>query len=102
MVVSRKQRWIKKEVNVVADEVEIGHVTHYFGKAQVAAVELTDGELSVGETIHIVGHTSDFVLEVDSMQIDRVDVDRAVKGQSIGIRVSEHARVGDKVFKVAD
>jgi hypothetical protein len=97
---SRKRCSIEKEVSVVADEVEIGHVTHYFGKAQVAAIELTDGELSVGDTIHIVGHTSDFIQKVDSMQIDRAAVDRAVKGQSIGIRVGEHARVGDRVFKV--
>jgi len=84
----------------VADEVEIGQVTHYFGKVQVAAIELTDGELSVGETIHIKGHTSDFTQTVDSMQVDRVDVDHAGKGQSIGIRIAEHARVGDKVYKV--
>ncbi len=83
----------------MADEVEIGHVTHYFGKIQVAAIELTD-ELSVGDTIHIKGHTSDFTQKIDSMQIDGVDVDHAKSGQSIGIVVTEHARVGDKVYKV--
>ena len=31
----------------------IGVVTHYFGKIKVAALELTAGELSVGDTIHI-------------------------------------------------
>jgi translation initiation factor IF-2 len=84
----------------MADEVKIGHVSHYFGKAQVAAIELTDGELAVGDMIHVKGHTSDFTQSVDSMQIDRQDVDRAGKGQSVGIRVAEHARVGDEVFKV--
>ncbi|NIO28540.1 MAG: translation elongation factor-like protein [Candidatus Latescibacteria bacterium] len=84
----------------MADEVKIGHVSHYFGKIQVAAVELTDGELSVGDTIHIKGHTSDFTQQVESMQIDKANVDHASKGQSIGIRVAEHARVGDEVYKL--
>jgi putative protease len=84
----------------MADEVKIGHITHYFGKIQVAAIELTDGDLAVGETIHIKGHTSDFNEKIGSMQIDRVEVPKATKGQSIGIRVSEHARVGDEVYKV--
>jgi translation initiation factor IF-2 len=84
----------------MAGETLIGHISHYFGKIQVAAIELTDGDLSVGDTIHIVGHTSDFTEEITSMQIDRVDVTHADKGRSIGIRVKEHARVGDKVFKV--
>jgi putative protease len=86
----------------MADEVKIGHITHYFGKIQVAAIELTDGDLSVGETIHIKGHTSDFTEKISAMQIDRVEVPKATKGQSIGIRVSEHARVDDLVFKVVE
>lgn len=84
----------------MAEEVEIGIVTHYFGKAQVAGIELTEGDLSVGDTIHIKGHTSDFTQTIDSMQIDNEPVEHAKKGQTIGIRVSEHAREHDKVFKV--
>ncbi|MBM3285912.1 MAG: translation elongation factor-like protein [Candidatus Eisenbacteria bacterium] len=84
----------------MADEVKIGRVTHYFGKIMVAAIELSDGELAVGDTIRIVGHTSDFTEKIESMQIDKTNVPRATKGQSIGIGVKEHARVGDLVYKV--
>jgi putative protease len=86
----------------MAEEVKIGHVSHYFGKIGVAAIELTDGALAVGDTIHIKGHTSDFTQTIDSMQIDRADVPRAEKGQSIGIRAAQHAREGDIVFKVVE
>ncbi len=86
----------------MGEEVKIGEVSHYFGKIQVAAIELTDGELSVGDKIHIKGHTSDFTQNIDSMQIDNADVTTAGKGSSIGIRVAEHARVGDTVYKVTD
>lgn len=83
----------------MAEEL-IGAVTHYFGKAQVAGIKITDGELKVGDTIHIVGHTSDFTQTVDSMQIDRVPVETAKVGDEIGIKVAEHAREHDKVYRV--
>jgi putative protease len=78
----------------------IGTVTHYFGKPQVAAIEITEGELHVGDTIHVIGHTSDFTQQIDSMQIDRAPVESAGVGDQIGIRVSEHAREHDKVYRV--
>ena len=78
----------------------VGQVTHYFGKANVAAVKITEGELKVGDTIHFVGHTSDFTQTVDSMQVDRASVEVAKVGDEIGIQVIEHAREHDQVFVV--
>ncbi len=86
----------------MAEEIKIGTVSHYFGKIQVAAIELTDGDLAVGDQIHIKGFTSDFTQPVESMQIDRADVTSATTGQSVGIRVAENARVGDEVFKIVE
>jgi putative protease len=83
-------------------EKKIGKVTHYFGKIGVAAIELTDGELNVGDTIHVVGHTSDFMQKVHSMQIEHEEVEKASPGQSIGIRVDEHAREHDEVYLVTE
>lgn len=83
-------------------EVEIGKVTHYFSKIRVAAIEITSDSLSVGDTIRIKGHTSDFTQEVDSMQIDNQPVETATVGQTIGLKVVEHARQNDTVYKVVD
>lgn len=83
----------------MAEEL-VGTVTHYFGKAHVAGIEITEGELHVGDTIHIQGHTSDFTQMVDSMQIDREPVEAAGVGDLIGIKVAEHAREHDQVFRV--
>jgi putative protease len=81
----------------------VGVVTHYFGKAQVAAIKITEGELQVGDTVHFVGHTSDFTQKLDSMQIDRAPVQTAKVGDEVGVRVVEHAREHDEVYKlVAD
>lgn len=78
----------------------IGTVTHYFGKAQVAAIKITDGQLNVGDTVHVLGHTSDFTQTIDTMQVDRAAVESATVGDEIGVRVVEHAREHDEVFRV--
>lgn len=80
-------------------EEEVGTVTHYFSHLAVAAIDLT-GELKVGDTIHIKGHTSDWVQQVDSMQLEHESIEEAHAGQSIGIKTSDHAREHDKVFRV--
>ena len=81
-------------------ESEIGVVTHYFGHVDVAAVSLTAGDLAVGDTIHVKGHTSDFTMKVESIQIDHAEVSVARKGQNAGIRVPARAHEHDVVFKV--
>jgi len=81
-------------------EQQIGKIAHYFGKIGVAAIEVTDGELHVGDTVHVVGHTSDFTQVVESMQMDNQVVEIAKPGQTIGVKVPEHAREHDKVFVV--
>ncbi|HSW46584.1 MAG TPA: EF-Tu/IF-2/RF-3 family GTPase [Phycisphaerae bacterium] len=78
----------------------IGKVTHYFSKAQVAAIELTGGELNVGDTVHIVGHTSDFSQKIDSMQVEHAEVQSARPGDRIGIKVVDHAREHDQVYRL--
>jgi len=83
-------------------EEELGRVTHYFGKIGVAAIEVTNGSLKVGDTVHIKGHTSDFTQQVDSMQLEHDSVQEASVGQTIGMKVVEHAREGDLVYKVVE
>ena len=85
------------------EEEKIGFVSNYFSKISVAAVEITDGTVSVGDTLHFLGHTTDFESRVDSMQIEHKSVTEAKKGDSVGVKVSEKVRRGDKVYKkVAD
>ncbi len=82
-------------------EVEIGRVSDFFAHPVVAGIELS-GKIKLGDKIHIKGHTTDLELTINSMQIDRVDVTEAKSGDSIGIKVAERVRRGDKVYKVTD
>ena len=80
-------------------EKEIGTISTYFSNVGVAAIKLS-GKLKVGDSVHIKGHTTDFEVEVESIQIERKDVKSAKKGDHIGIKVSDKVRPNDKVFLV--
>lgn len=80
-------------------EEEIGQIMDYFAHVGVAGIDLT-ATLRVGETIHIRGHTTDLQQAVASMEIDRVPVQEATKGQSIGVKVQDRVRRGDRVYRV--
>lgn len=79
----------------------VGEVSHYFGKAGVAGITITKGRLAVGDTIAVIGHTTDFQQVVESMQIDHESVEAAKAGDQIGIQVIDRVRVHDKVFRVS-
>jgi putative protease len=82
-------------------EDKIGEVTNFFVKPMVAAIKLS-ATLTVGDTIHVKGNSTDLTCQVGSMQIDRAAVESAEAGAEVGIQLPERARAGDEVFKVTD
>ena len=81
-------------------EEKIGIVEHFFTHINVAAIKITEGELKVGDTIHIVGAHTDFTQNVDRMEIEKEPIEAAKAGDAIGIKVKERAREHDVVYKV--
>jgi len=77
----------------------VGLVTHYFPHVQAAVIKLK-GPLVMGDTVKIKGHTTDLAQIITSMQINRVDISSAKKGDEIGLQVSSRVRQNDKVYKV--
>lgn len=82
------------------EKQKIGEVFHYFSKAGVAAINLTDGDLQIGDTILVQGMHTNFSQTVESIQIEHESVQKAVRGQSIGVKVKERVREKDVVFKI--
>ena len=78
----------------------IGVVTHYFGQVSVAIVKLESGTLRVGDMIHIQGHTTDFKQKVGSLQVDHLPATEVGPKDDFGLKVVEHVREHDVVFKV--
>ena len=81
-------------------EVLIGRITHYYSHLGVGIIELSEGELKVGDTIHVKGAHTDFIQTVDSMQLEHQNVAQAEKGKSVGIKVKEKVREHDQVLRV--
>ncbi len=76
----------------------IGEITHYFPKVRAAVVKLK-APLLRGDKIKIKGHTTDFTQAVNSLQIDHVSVEKAGKGDEIGLLVDSRVRQNDLVYK---
>jgi translation elongation factor EF-1alpha len=80
---------------------QIGQIAHYFDHLNVASLMLTES-LRVGDTIHILGHSTDFKQEVTSLQIEHQSVNEAKPGDDVGIKVLQKVHPHDKVFKLTD
>lgn len=81
-------------------EIAVGVVTHYYSHLGVAVVQVNTGSLRSGDTIRVRGHTTDFTQQLASMEYEHQHVAQANPGQSVGIRVADHAREHDIVFVV--
>jgi putative protease len=78
----------------------VGKVTHYYTNIGVAVIELSN-TLSVGDEISFEGVSTNFKQKIVSMQIEHKDIQKAKKGDSIGMKVDERVREGDEVYKVS-
>jgi translation elongation factor EF-1alpha len=76
-----------------------GRITHFYSKASVAVVELS-AAINKGDKIVIRGSTTNIEQTVDSMEIEHKQITSAQAGQSIGMKVADHVRENDIVYKV--
>ena len=84
-----------------SSEQRVGVVTHYFSHLSVAVMQLEPGAtLRVGDVIRVRGHTTDFKQKVESLEVDHAPVAEVGPKDDFGLKVIEHARENDVVFKV--
>jgi len=84
----------------VKEPVVVGEVTHFFPHVKAGVIEVKSGEINIGDTLLLKGHTSDFKQKVSSMQVNHVPVKTAKKGDEIGLLVKKRVRTGDTVYKI--
>jgi putative protease len=77
----------------------VGKISHYYSKIGVAVVDLSD-TLEVGDEISIEGAATNIRQTVDSMQVEHEDIQKAKKGDSIGMKVVDKVRENDNVYKI--
>lgn len=78
---------------------QVGKVSHYYDKLGVAIVDLS-APLKVGDKIKFEGHGADFEQTVDSMEVEHESVEKAKKGDVVGLKVGSKVREGAMVLKV--
>jgi putative protease len=79
------------------NDKKIGEVTHFFDKISVGIVKL-DEELKIGDKVRFQGATTNFDQDITEMQLDHENIEKANKGQEIGIRTNDKVRIGDDVY----
>lgn len=78
----------------------IGEVVHFFSKIKVAVIKLSKPLLK-GDSIRIIGgEDTDFNQDVDSMQVEHEKIEKAKKGDEVGLKVKKKVREGYKVYKI--
>ena len=79
------------------NSIDLGRVEDYY--AQIGVIAFTvKGPLRVGDHLHVMGHTTNLELTVDSMQINHQSVTEAKANDAVGIKVGSRVRRGDHVF----
>ena len=92
---------VKSASQSASREQRIGVVTHYYSHLSVAIMRLEPSTtLHVGDLIHIHGHTTDFTQKVESLEVDHAPVTEVGPNAVFGLKVIEHAREHDAVFRV--
>jgi len=104
------------------DEELIGTITHYYGKIGVAVLKVAKGGLKIGDKIQVKGHdepdsstsssssadksadksTGKFEQEVNSMQVEHEQVQKAKKGDEVGLKVEGKVKEGDEVYRIIE
>ncbi|KXA90427.1 translation elongation factor-like protein [candidate division MSBL1 archaeon SCGC-AAA259B11] len=81
------------------EKEKVGEVTHYFTDISVGVIDLS-GTVEIGDKISIEGATTNFQQEIESMEIEHEDVEKAGAGDAIGIKVKDRVREGDIVYRI--
>lgn len=79
----------------------VGKVTLYFDRLGVATVVLSN-PLAKGDSAHSLGHGSDFIQQITSMQIEYETILAAKKGDEVAIKTDKPVKALTSVFLITE
>ena len=89
-----------RPIRHMAGRSRIGLVAHYYGKMDVAVVQLR-GEPKSGDSIEIGRASTKLSQKVTSVQMNHKEVSACKPGDDVGMKVDWKVREGDAVYKVS-
>ena len=78
----------------------IGVVIHYFARVGACVISVERGELRVGDTVHVRGHTTDFYQRVERLERDHETVEVARGGEEVAVQIDQRVRAHDEVHRL--
>ncbi|WP_292372834.1 peptidase U32 family protein [Methanosarcina sp. UBA411] len=78
----------------------VGIIENYYPKQQAAAVKLLEEAISIGDEIVIEGNTTYLRQQVRSLMKEGETIQKAEKGDTVGLAVDGHVRKNDQIFKI--
>ncbi len=95
-----KRRTMRLISHKVPGTIFLGEVTQFLSKIKVAVVDIKNKDLKLGDFIFIKGKTNQYSFQVNSMQINKQNVQIVKKGQDAGLLVPKEVQAGDLVYKI--
>jgi len=78
----------------------LGKITHYYGKAGVATMLISNGPVKAGDEVCIIGKTTGIEnFKIERLEIEKEVVEKGVRGDEVGFKVPL-ARKGDEVYLI--
>ncbi len=78
-------------------KTQIGKVTHFFPKISVAVIKLSQ-PIAVGARVSIERGPEVFEQNLDSMQIEHKQIEKAEAGSEIAVRTVQPTKAGAAVY----
>ncbi|RJQ41623.1 MAG: translation elongation factor-like protein [Anaerolineaceae bacterium] len=76
---------------------KVGEVLRFYDHISVAVINLY-AVLKVGDSVHFLGHGSDFQQDITSMQIENEPVQQAGKGELVAVKTIKPVKRGTTVY----
>jgi putative protease len=91
---------VEPGMGAMAHEEKIGTVTKYLSRVSVAVIQLTDGDVRVGDHVRIRGATTELTQRVESLQVEHQNMNHVGRGSAVALKVRDRVRRNDQVFRV--
>lgn len=78
-----------------------GEVLHFYDHISVAVINLC-AVLKVGDSVHFLGHGSDFQQNITSMQIENEPVQQAGKGDLVAVKTIKPVKRDTTIYVITE
>ncbi len=95
----KPEDWISRGLEHKYRKVFLGNVRKFYKKIMVAELEVRNREIKQGQEILFIGKSTPAeVVKVTELQKDHLFVDKAVKGERVGVKLPFIVKPKDKAF----